>query len=91
MKRMKRSHSSPLLSTRIATTPLGLPRPNVTVTSDVLRQPSSSLSQRPVMTPLLHTSSSASTLAFSKRNVAVPVLPSRERVSATSGTCASGA
>ena len=80
-----------LLSTRIATTRAGRPRSNSTSRSRVCSSPSSSRSHSPVRSPLSQTSSRLRTVALSNRKVAVPVEPSRERVSATSGTAASGA
>eukprot|EP00965_Chrysotila_dentata_P148301 4896055-Pleurochrysis_carterae.AAC.3 len=70
----------------MAMIPLGCPCTHVMLTSGVTISPSESRSHMPVTSPFSQISSRSNTVAESKRKVAVPVVPSLERVSATSGT-----
>jgi hypothetical protein len=75
----------------MATNCFGRPNSKTASRSVLTSTPSSSRSHKPVISPQFHTSLSESTVGSSNVKVAVPVVPSRDRVSETLGTTFSAA
>ena len=87
MNLMNLSHSKALRMTYLASIRSGFPFTNLAWTSTVEKSPSSSIINKPVMSP--SSSEDSNTEGVSKTKVAVPEDPSFDRVSLTSGTLGS--
>lgn len=83
MNLMNRSHSLGVLITYFASIREGFPLTNLAVTSTDWRTPSSSIMKKPVISPT--SPDESKTEGCSKLNIAIPLVPSFDLVSFTSG------